>query len=129
MAYTHGSNTGTHGIRTQGQSNGDELREALRRRCTPGRSRPGYSGLGLDLAVVVAAAAALAAAAGILSIPKHCVAHLVEGEELWRWAAEALGTVVLPALTREPPVLQLVVRQKESSQASAPSPDNSCTPG
>ena len=92
MAYTHGSNTGTNGVRTQGHSNGDELREALRRRCTPGRSRPGYSGLGLDLAVAVAAAAALAAAAGILSIPKHCVAHLVEGEELWRWAAAHLSS-------------------------------------
>ena len=30
MAYTHGSSTGTHGVRTQGHSNGDELREALR---------------------------------------------------------------------------------------------------
>ena len=65
---------GTHEVRTQGHSNGDELREALRRRCTPGRSRPGYSGLGLGLvivvaAVVVTAVAALAAAAGILSIP------------------------------------------------------------
>ena len=106
MAYTHGSNTGTHGVRTQGHSNGDELREALRRRCTPGRSRPGYSGLGLGLvvvvvaAVVVAAVAALAAAAGVvvLSIPKHCVADLVEAEELRRWAAEALGAVYLYAL-------------------------------
>ena len=31
---------GTHEVRTQGHSNGDELREALRRCCTPGRSRP-----------------------------------------------------------------------------------------
>ena len=82
MAYTHGSNTGTHEVRTQGHSNGDELREALRRRCTPGRSRPGYSGLGLGLvivvaAVVVAAVAALAAAAGVLGIPKYCVADFI----------------------------------------------------
>ena len=69
-------------VRTQGHSNGDELREALRRRCTPGRSRPGYSGLGLGLvivvaAVVVAAVAALAAAAGVLGIPKYCVADFI----------------------------------------------------
>ena len=57
MAYTRGSKIqhGTREVRAQGHSNGDELREALRRRCTPGRSRPGYSGLGLGLVVVVAA--------------------------------------------------------------------------
>ena len=59
---------GTHEVHAQGHSNGDELSEALRRCYTPGRSRPGYSGLGLGLvivvaAVVVAAFAALAAAA------------------------------------------------------------------
>ena len=35
------THTGTHEVRTQGHSNGNELREALRRRCTPGRLRPG----------------------------------------------------------------------------------------
>ena len=89
-------------VRTQGHSNGDELSsEALRRCYTPGRSRPGCSGLGLGLvvvaaAVVVAVAATLAAAAGVvvLSIPKHRVADLVEvveAEELRRWVAEALA--------------------------------------
>jgi len=58
----------THEVRSQGHSNSDECREALRRCCTPGRSYPGYSGLGLGLLIVVAAAAALAAAAGVLSI-------------------------------------------------------------
>ena len=46
---------GAHEVRTQGHSNGDELSEALRKCYTPGRSRPGYSGLGLGLVVVVAA--------------------------------------------------------------------------
>ena len=57
----------------------------------------------------LAAVAALAAAAGVLGIPKYilvCVADLAEAEELRRWAAEALGAVVLPAHAREPPAVQ-----------------------
>ena len=91
MAYTHGSNTGTHGrVRTQGHSNGDELTLTGKLLYSVyagvlhagALSRPGYSGLGLGLvivvaAVVVAAVAALAAAAGVLGIPKYCVADFI----------------------------------------------------
>ena len=56
MAYTHGSKHGTHEVRTQGHSNGDELSEASRRCYTPGRSRPGCSGLGLGLKLGAVAA-------------------------------------------------------------------------
>ena len=44
------------------------------------------------------------------------LAHLVEAEELWRWAAEALGAVVLPAHAREPPVFPLVVQRPALSR-------------
>ena len=56
MAYTHGSNTGTHGrVRTQGHSNGDELTLTGKLLYSVyagvlhagALSRPGYSGLGL----------------------------------------------------------------------------------
>ena len=57
MAYTRGSNTVHTRYTRKGtpRSNGDELSEALHKCYTPGRSRPGYSGLGLGLVVVVAA--------------------------------------------------------------------------
>ena len=55
MAYTHGSNTGTHGVRTQGHStmamNSGSFTQALH---APGRSRPGYSAShssGIDMSI------------------------------------------------------------------------------
>ena len=112
---TRGSDTvHTRYARKEGHSNGDELREALRElyagvtqalhagALTPRLQWP--RGLALDLAVVVRCRLLPSPPqqACILSIPKHCVAHLVEGEELWRWAAEALIRRYPAANSRSP---------------------------
>ena len=54
---------------------------ARRGALTPRLQRPGLGLVIVVAAVVVAAVAALAAAAGVLGIPKYCVADLVEAEK------------------------------------------------
>ena len=52
----------------QGHCNGDELREILRRRCTPGRSRPGYFTNGRPPPFAVAATLAFVVDASLTAV-------------------------------------------------------------